>query len=72
MRAIFLPAHHRWITIPQYIAIVKRAKENPDREFSGTLETWWPGTGKDILQQFLAGVHDRINQGIPCSQRGVK
>ncbi|KKN04623.1 hypothetical protein LCGC14_1095680, partial [marine sediment metagenome] len=31
------------------------------REFNVTLETWWPGTGKLIVKQFMKGVHDRIN-----------
>ncbi len=61
MRVIYLPAIHKRVSIGQYCKAVKLAKENPDREFKYTLETWWPGTGKEIVKQFMKGVHDRIN-----------
>ena len=61
MRVIYLSAIQKRITIGQYCKAVKLAKANPDREFNVTLETWWPGTGKLIVKQFMKGVHDRIN-----------
>lgn len=65
MKTIYLPANHMHVTIGQYVAAIKLAKANPDKEFKYTLETWWPGTGKDILKQFVKGVHDRINKKTP-------
>lgn len=70
MRTITLPATGRAVTLGQYVRAVKIAKANPDAEFKEGLTCWWPCTGKDIVRQFLAGVEDRINQGIPYSQRG--
>lgn len=72
MRTITLPAIDKTVTLGQYVQAVKTAKANPDTEFKEGLICWWPCTGKDIMRQFLAGVEDRINQGIPYCQRGGK
>ena len=69
MRAIHLPAIDRRVSLKAYVAAVKMAKANPDREFSHGLTTWWPTTGAEIMQQFHEGMQDRINAGIPYLQR---
>ena len=50
---------------------IKKAKANPEDVFPYGLNCWWRCTGKEIMQQFFAGVQDRISQGIPYSQRGI-
>lgn len=70
-RYIYLPAIERRISIGQYVKAVKTAKQNPEEKFMEGLTTWWPTKGKEIVSQFLAGVHDRINQGIPAIKRGI-
>lgn len=70
-RYIILPAINRKVALGAYIAAVKTAKARPDQEFREGLTTWWPTTGRDILQQFFNGVQERINAGIPYSQRGM-
>ena len=69
-RTIYLPAISLRVTIAQYVKAIKLAKANPDAEFKYGLTCWTPCTGKEIVRQFRAGIHDRINQGIPYSQRG--
>jgi len=69
-RIICMPAVDRTVPLRQYIKAIKRAKENPDSKFDHGLTTWWPVTGREIMRQFLRGVNDRINQGIPCIKRG--
>jgi hypothetical protein len=69
-RMIYCPGPERWITLAQYIRSVRLAKANLDREFKCGLTCWWPCTGREIVQQFLGGVHDRINQGVSASERG--
>jgi hypothetical protein len=62
MRVITLPAlDNRQVSLAAYVVAVKLAKANPDRTFTHGLTTWWPTLGSEIVQQFLAGVHDRIN-----------
>jgi hypothetical protein len=70
MRTIYLPAIERKVTIEQYVKAVQSAIQNPCAEFKHGLTCWWPCKGVEIQAQFLQGVHDRINQGIPYSQRG--
>lgn len=52
------------VSIPCYIKAVKTAKENPGIEYSRGLTCWWSCTGKQIYEQFMDGLHDRINQAI--------
>lgn len=70
MRTIALPAINARVSLRDYIRAIKEAKANPDREYKHGLTTWWPTTGREIHQQFLQGVHDRINQGVPYIERG--
>lgn len=58
------------VTLAQYLRAVKLAKANPDATFDRDLNCWYSCTGRQIMQQFLMGVHDRINQGISYSERG--
>jgi hypothetical protein len=70
-RAVFLPAIDQRVSLKQYVAGVKVAKANPNTTFKHGLTTWWPTTGREILQQFRSGMNDRINQGVPYSIRGL-
>ena len=70
-RYVYLSAVHRWVSLGQYVAAVKRAKAEPETEFNHGLTTWEPTTGADVVRQFRAGIHDRINQGVPAIERGV-
>ncbi len=70
-RMIYVPGYERWVTVGQYVQAVKMAKANPDATFKKTLTDWLPGTGRQIMQEFMRGVMDRINQGVPYSKRGI-
>jgi hypothetical protein len=35
------------------------------------LTTWWPTAASEIREQFREGMHDRINQAIPVTLRGI-
>ena len=59
------------VTLAAYVKAIRTAKANPKAEFKHGLTTWWPTTGAEIMRQFMHGVHDRINQAIPYTQRGV-
>ena len=69
-RAIYLPAIGKRIPLAAYVQGAKLAKANPEAEFKHGLTCWWPCTGAEIMEQFRAGMHDRITQGIPYSERG--
>lgn len=71
MRTIYLPAIGQSVTIGQYVKAVNFAKANPDHEFKHGFTCWWPCTGREIIRQFLDGVHERINEGIPYIKRGA-
>ena len=55
-------ANGRRVGIAGYVAGVKAAIANPKETFAEGLSSWGPTTGAVIRQQFLDGVHDRINQ----------
>ena len=69
-RAIYLPATGRRIPLGAYVQGIKLAKANPEAEFKHGLTCWWPCTGAEIMEQFRRGMHNRISQGIPYSERG--
>lgn len=71
MRVITLPAIDRQVSLAAYVKAIRTAKENPTAEFKHGLTCWWPVTGAEIMQQFRRGIHDRINDGIPYSRRGI-
>lgn len=71
-RYISLPAVNAAVTIGSYVRALKMAKANPTTEFKHGLTTWWPTTGEEIMAQFRRGMVERINAGIPYSQRGMK
>jgi hypothetical protein len=71
MRTIRLPAIDRTVSLTAYIKAVKLAKAHPEATFKTGLTTWWPTTGAGVIRQFPAGMADRINQGVPYSQRGL-
>ena len=71
-RAIFCPGVNRWVSMRCYVQGVKLAKANPDATFKQGITCWWPVTGREIVEQFRAGMQDRITQGIPYNQRGIE
>jgi hypothetical protein len=68
---IYISGCERWVTIKEYVRAIKIAKANPDARFKHTLCSWGPGTGRDIMREFMHGLHDRINQALPYLGRGV-
>ena len=70
-RYISLPAIGKKVPLGIYVAAIKTAKENPQARFKTGLTCWWSCTGAEIVEQFYAGMIDRINQGISYSARGV-
>ena len=70
MRTIYLPAIERRVSLKQYIAAVKLAKANPDKEFKHGLTCWWACTGAEIVKQFRRGMMERINDGQSYATRG--
>jgi hypothetical protein len=72
MRKVYVPGYEQWVTLGQYVKAVKMAKDNPDREFTKGLTSWWPVTGREIVHQFMDGVEQRITEGISYSERGIQ
>ena len=72
IRTVSLPAINRHVTLAAYVRAIRLAKANPDAEFKHGLTTWWPCTGREIMQQFRQGMHDRINQRVPYRLRGMR
>jgi hypothetical protein len=72
IRTVSLPAINRTVTLAAYVHAIKLAKTNPDTTFKHGLTAWWPCTGHEIMRQFRAGMHDRINQRIPYRLRGAE
>ena len=72
IRTVNLPAIGKSVTLAAYVAVIRSAKANPDMTFKHGLTAWWPCTGREIMQQFRAGMHDRINQRVPYRLRGVE
>jgi hypothetical protein len=70
-RTIYIPSIEKCVTLGQYVKAIKKAKQFPNDEFKYGLTCWWPCLGKDIVKQFLRGVNERINQGVPYSKRGL-
>jgi len=63
-RNIYCPGPGKFLTAGQYVQVVKGAKDSPTLTFPRTFCQWWPGTGADIVAEFRAGVHARINKHI--------
>lgn len=62
MKAITITNDKR-ISITTYVNAWKIVRSNPlDTMYKDSLTTWWPVSGKDIIQQYRDGIHDRINQ----------
>lgn len=70
-RAIYCPGVGRWVPLAVYLRAVRLAKAHPDAVFSTGITSWWPTTGREILDQFRQGVNARINQRVPYHERGV-
>lgn len=71
-RYINLPAIGKSVPLSAYIKAIRLAKANPTMEFKHGLTCWWSCTGAEVMQQFFDGMTDRINQGIPYTQRGIQ
>lgn len=72
MRFITLRATGKRVPMGAYVAGIRAAIASPGVTFRHGLTTWWPVTGEDVRQEFLAGVHDRINRHVPGFGRGRK
>ncbi len=70
MRTVFLPALNRTVSLAAYLTAVRDAKAHPATTYAHGLTTWWPTTGAEIRRQFLRGLMERINAGVPYLQRG--
>jgi hypothetical protein len=68
-RFIYLPAIERRVRLGAYLEGIRLAKANPEATFKHGLTCWWPCTGAEILEQFRRGLHQRINEGVPYSER---
>lgn len=64
-------ANGRVVTLGQYVAAVQMAKEAPDTMFRTGLSTEYPTSGAEVVDQFRAGMVDRLNQAIPRAARGL-
>ena len=71
-RMVYVAGWDRWVTLGAYVRGIKKAKANPDATFQHGLTSWAMTTGKEIVQEFRRGMHERINGGIPYIKRGVK
>ena len=69
-RVISLPAIYKQVRLGAYVEAIKMCKQHPDMTFKHGLTTWASCTGKEILQQFRRGMHQRINEAKPYIQRG--
>lgn len=70
VRTISLPAIGRRVTLAAYLQAIRTAKANPEATFRHGLSSWWPTTGAEIVEQYRHSIHDRINQGVPYTERG--
>lgn len=70
-RRVYIAGLERWVPLGAYVKAIRLAKARPEMMFKHGLGNWWPTTGRDILREFLASVHDRINAGIPYVERGT-
>lgn len=71
IRTVSLPAINRTVSLGAYVRAIKLAKANPESEFRHGLTAWWPCTGREIMDQFRRGMHDRITQALPYRLRGL-
>jgi len=69
-RVVYIAGIGKWVSLKEYIRGIKVAKANPQAVFSYGLDCWWSCTGAEIMEQFLAGVMDRINERISYIERG--
>lgn len=72
MRTVYIPAIEKEVSLLAYVRAVQRAKDQPAMQFKHGLTTWWPTTGAEIMDQFRAGMDERINQSVPYIKRGIK
>lgn len=56
------------VSLAAYLKAIRLAKQNPDQLFDRGLCSAFPKQGQDIMEDFLDGVMDRINQHMPSRQ----
>lgn len=61
---IFVPGFGHWVSVKSYVTAIRKAKANLDETFSYSLTCWTPCTGREIMEQFRAGIHERINEAL--------
>lgn len=49
------------VPVPDYLAALRIAKSNPSITYARGLRNWWPVTGAEIIREYRADMHDRIN-----------
>lgn len=69
-RCVYLPATGKRVSPGACVSAIRAAKASPDAGFKTGLTTCWPVTDSEIIQQFRAGMHDRITRAVPRSKRG--
>ena len=69
IRTVYLAAIERRVSLRAYVAGIRLAKANLDATFKHGLTSWWPTTGREIVRQFVDGMHDRINDRVPYMER---
>lgn len=51
------------VTLREYVRAWRAVKAAPSgTAFKSSLCGWWPASREEILRQFIAGLHDRINK----------
>jgi hypothetical protein len=70
-RMIYCPGPDKWLTLGQYVKVVKTAKAAKATEFKCGITCWWPVTGAEVVNQFYRGVEDRINRAIPYTESAI-
>ena len=68
-RLIYCPGPDKWLTIGQYLSVIRKVKSMPlDTHYPQTFCSWAGGTGHKIMREFMDGIQDRINRNIPYSK----
>ena len=61
-KAFFIPSVSIYISTGDYLKLYRKCKANPGQKVPQTITQWWEGTTDDVLNEIMAGIHDRINQ----------
>lgn len=69
---ITIRVNDRSIPAETYLAGLQLAKANPDRLFKTTLWGWWPGTGREIVEQYRRDLNRRITERGSAARRSSR